>query len=465
MIKRTAAATLSALCVTAVLGAAPAHGATVQKERDYLVTFATGVGNSVGVGTTVKQGGRIKRQFNRAINGALVSLTPNEANALRGAAGILRVEADGPVSILDSQSPTPSWGLDRVDQPSLPGDNTYTYASSGSGVTAYVIDTGVYADHGDIAGRVDGGYTAISDGNGSSDCNGHGTHVSGTIGGTSYGVAKRVTIVPVRVLDCSGSGTWSGVVAGMDWVVNHHQAGVPAVANMSLGGGASATIDDAVQRLVDDGIVVAVAAGNSNLDACNYSPARATSAITVGATSSNDARASYSNFGTCLDVFAPGSAITSSWIGGTNASATISGTSMASPHVAGIAAVMLGQNPTLSVASVTSTLVASATQGVVSSAGVGSPNLMLYSPPMGFFPVTTTTLATTTTSTAPSTTTSTTTTSTSTSSTTMPPTSTSTTTSTTMPPTSTTSTTSTTTTTVKKNVPKKRKYFRRGFWD
>jgi subtilisin family serine protease len=222
------------------------------------------------------------------------------------------------------------------------------------------------------------GFDAISGGNGWGDCNGHGTHVAGTVGGSTYGVAKSTAIVPVRVLDCGGSGTVSGVIAGLDWVAGQHTTGSLAVANMSLGGGASSTLDSAVNNLISRGVTVVVAAGNSAADACNYSPARVANAITVAATTSSDSRASYSNFGTCVDVFAPGSSITSAWYTSTTATAVLSGTSMAAPHVAGIAAVALAANGAQSPSQLASAITAAATTGVVGSAGTGSPNLLAF---------------------------------------------------------------------------------------
>ena len=253
---------------------------------------------------------------------------------------------DTPVSVVAEQTPVPSWGLDRVDALDTPLDNKYSWSNSGSGTLVYVIDTGVYSAHTDFGGRVVAGYSAIADGRGSEDCNGHGTHVAGTVAGRNYGVAKTATVIAVRVLDCNGSGYSSGVVAGINWVTANHPGG-PAVINMSLGGGANGAIDSAVTDAVNAGIVVVVAAGNSSADACSYSPARVPGAITIGAIDNRDSRASYSNFGSCVDMWAPGSQITSAWISGSTATNTISGTSMASPHVAGLAARVLSMNPAL----------------------------------------------------------------------------------------------------------------------
>jgi subtilisin family serine protease len=246
-------------------------------------------------------------------------------------------------------------------------------------VTAYIIDTGIRLSHEQFGGRAVSGFDAV-DGGSADDCNGHGTHVAGTVGGTTYGVAKSVRLVAVRVLGCNGSGSTSGVIAGIDWVTGNHATGAPAVANMSLGGGASTALDNAVNASINDGVTYAIAAGNSNANACNTSPARVPNAITVGATTSSDARSSFSNYGTCLDVFAPGSSITSAWHTSNSATNTISGTSMAAPHVAGVAALALGAVPSDTPAAVRTKIVNSATQGVVGNPGSGSPNLLLYSP-------------------------------------------------------------------------------------
>ena len=270
--------------------------------------------------------------------------------------------------------PTAVWGLDRIDQRGLPLDGRYGRVSNGAGVTAYIIDTGVLSTHSEFAGRMVSGYSSISDSYGTEDCNGHGTHVAGTVAGTNYGVAPSAAIVPVRVLDCTGSGTTAGVIAGIDWVVSHHVAGSPAVANMSLGGGRSAALDLAVQRGIADGVTFVVAAGNSSANACLSSPAGEPLAITVGSSTSADARSSFSNFGTCVDLFAPGSNITSAWIGSSTATAVKSGTSMASPHVAGIVALGLESSPSSTPAQMAAWLTASATSGVLTDVGSGSVN-------------------------------------------------------------------------------------------
>ncbi|MBL8264538.1 MAG: S8 family serine peptidase [Xanthomonadaceae bacterium] len=286
------------------------------------------------------------------------------------------VEEDGVVTASATQSPA-TWGLDRIDQRDLPLNNSYTYDTTAPGVHAYIIDTGVLLTHSEFSGRMGNGYDAVTSGGNANDCHGHGTHVAGTVGGTTWGVAKGVTIHPVRVLGCNGSGTNAGVIAGMDWVANNHVK--PAVANMSLGGGASQSTDDAVARMTNAGVTVVVAAGNNNASACNYSPARAPSAITTGSTTNTDARSSFSNYGTCLDIFAPGSSITSAWYTSTTATNTISGTSMASPHVAGVAALYLATNPTATPSQVTTAIINNATPNKVTSPGTGSPNRLLYS--------------------------------------------------------------------------------------
>jgi uncharacterized protein (TIGR03437 family) len=325
-----------------------------------------------------KHRGRKDHVYKNTIKGFSAKLSEKEALALAADPRVQYVEEDQVVTI-DATQTGATWGLDRIDQRDLPLNSTYVYNFTASGVKAYIIDTGILTTHSQFGGRAIHGRDTVNNDADATDCNGHGTHVAGTVGGSTYGVAKNVTLVAVRVLDCAGSGTNAGVIAGIDWATADHQAGQPAVANMSLGGGASQATDDAVQRAITDGIVMAVAAGNENQNACNVSPARAPNAITVGSTTSTDARSSFSNWGTCLDIFAPGSSITSAWYTSTTATNTISGTSMATPHVAGVAALYLSQFGNASPQTVRDALVSNSTLNKVTSAGTGSPNRLLYS--------------------------------------------------------------------------------------
>ncbi len=320
-------------------------------------------------------GGKVKFTYDAALNGFAATLSDSALAEVRSDPAVDYVEADGVVKATGDQS-NPTWGIDRIDQRNLPLSSSYHYDQTGSGVTAYIIDTGILSTHTQFSGRVASGYYSV--GSSTTDQNGHGTHVAGTVGGSTYGVAKGVTLVPVRVLDAQGSGTDSGVIAGINWVTSNHTTG-PAVANMSLGGGASSSLDAAVNSSIADGVTYAVAAGNDNADASSYSPARVANAITVGSTTNTDARSSFSNYGSIVDVFAPGSNITSSWYTSTTATNTISGTSMATPHVAGVAALYLAAHTSATPATVQSWITSNATTGVVTSPGTGSPNRLLYS--------------------------------------------------------------------------------------
>lgn len=319
-----------------------------------------------------KHKSKVKKKFARALNGFVMNVPPGQLKKLANDPRIEFIEADSIIEVSETQS-QPPWGLDRIDQRDIPLDSSYTYDFT----NVYIIDTGIRTSHYEFGGRAVEAFTAINDGYGADDCDGHGTHVAGIVGGITYGVAKQSKLHSVRVLDCRGSGFISGVIAGVDWVTNNHVGS--AVANMSLGSGASTALDRAIQRSIAAGVTYVVAAGNENSNACNFSPSRVDEAITVGATSSNDARAGYSNWGSCVDIFAPGSQIRSTWISNDASTATLSGTSMASPHVAGIAALYLEANPGATPAQVRDAIVGSATPNQLSSIGSGSPNLMAYS--------------------------------------------------------------------------------------
>lgn len=355
---------------------APDPAGTAASVR-YLVRYAAETDVPAEVARLKTEGIGVGRSFSHALRGAVVTATPAQAAALARSARVASVEVDAPITVSATQQPAP-WGLDRVDQRALPLSGSYSWTSAGAGVSAYVVDTGVLAAHTEFAGRVATGWTAVADGRGTGDCNGHGTHVAGTVAGTTYGVAKAATIVPVRVLDCTGSGFNSDVVAGLDWIAANHSAGTPAVVNMSLGGAASAAVDSALQGVITDGVTAVVAAGNSAVDACGGSPARLPAAVTVAASDSADHQASFSNFGSCVDLYAPGVGIVSASYTSTTATASMSGTSMAAPHAAGAAAVLLSQNPALTPAQVASELTSNATAGAITGAGAGTPNRLLY---------------------------------------------------------------------------------------
>jgi subtilisin family serine protease len=326
-------------------------------------------------------GGKLKHVYKHALNGFSVELTETQAEALRQDFRVKFVEEDGLVTANTTQN-NPPWGLDRIDQRDRPLNAQYTYTPTGAGVHVYIIDTGIRRTHTQFGGRAVIGFDSIGDGQNTNDCNGHGTHVSGTVGGSTYGVAKGVTLHAVRVLDCSGNGTDSTVIAGVDWVTANRIT--PAVANMSLGGGASTALDTAVQNSINAGVTYAIAAGNDyGLDACTESPGRVAAALTVGSSTSTDAKSDFSNIGACVDLFAPGSSITSSWNTSDTATNTISGTSMATPHVAGVAALYLQNNSTASPATVANAIITTSTTGRLTAIGAGSPNRLLYSPLTG----------------------------------------------------------------------------------
>jgi subtilisin family serine protease len=327
--------------------------------------------------TATAAGGTVRYTYSHALRGFSAALPAAALQAVRSAPGVQYVEADGQVTIASKQVNPPSWGLDRVDQRSRTLNHKYKYVTSaGAGVTAYIIDTGIRFTHTDFGGRATSGVDEV-DGGTADDCNGHGTHVAGTTGGTKYGVAKMVSLVAVRVLDCGGSGTWAGVIAGVDWVTANHAD--PAVANMSIQGGYLQAVNDAITASIADGVTYAIAAGNSGDVACNYSPGSTPNAITVGATDINDAKAGFSNYGTCLDLFAPGVRIVSDWNTSDTATNTLDGTSMSSPHVAGAAALYLGLHSGATPLQVRNAMVGAATSGVLTGIGAGSPNLLLFS--------------------------------------------------------------------------------------
>ena len=335
----------------------------------YIVTLKPG---STGHGVAAASGITTQYVYAGALNGFAATLDAAHLRALQHNPNVTAIEPDQVVHAMTTQSPTPSWGLDRIDQRNLPLNNAYTYFQTAASVTAYVIDTGITYGHPDFGGRASFGFDAF--GGTGADCNGHGTHVSGTIGGARYGVAKQVRLKAVRVLNCSGSGTFAGVIAGIDWVRLNSPG--PAVAHMSLGGGFSSAVNTATANLSNSGVLVAVAAGNSAANACSFSPSSAPTAVTAAASDRTDRSASFTNFGSCVDLYAPGVSITSDWLNnGTN---TISGTSMASPHVAGVAALYKSRFGETASATLQSWLKTVATPGVIIGVPAGTPNRLLY---------------------------------------------------------------------------------------
>lgn len=343
---------------------------------DYIVVFHADVVNPLAKADEkiARHGGKAKFRYDAAIKGFAATLSAGAVAALQADADVAYIEQDQVVHTQTTQTAVPSWGIDRIDQRALPLNGNYTYTATGTGVRAYIIDTGIQTSHPQFGTRASAVYDAIGDGQNGQDCNGHGTHVAGTVGSTSYGVAKNVYLRAVRVLNCAGSGTSSQVLAGMNWVTTNHIA--PAVANMSLGGGFSQAENDAATNLSASGVFLAVAAGNSNADACNSSPSSAPGTVTVAASEKTDARATYSNYGGCVDLYAPGSGITSTWLNsGTN---TISGTSMATPHVTGVAALYKATYGDAAWSTIRDWLSANATASVITGNVSGTPNKLLY---------------------------------------------------------------------------------------
>lgn len=364
-----------------VLGSSEAKGII---KNQYIVILNKDVGsyNEFAQGIAKQHGGKVLQTYDAVLKGFAIYL-PDVAGtafveAMKKNPKVVSIENDTIMKVDATTQSNPDWGLDRIDQRNLPLDSAYSYLQTGSGTTAYIVDTGILSTHQQFSGRVLSGYTAISDGNGTSDCHGHGTHVAGTVGGSTYGVAKNVSLVPIRILGCDGSGASSNVIAGLDWILKNGKK--PAVVNISLGGEANASLDSAVENLFNNGYVMVVAAGNSNTDACSSSPARVSKAITVAATDNTDTRASYSNYGSCVDIFAPGSQINSSWIGSNTATKVLNGTSMATPHVVGVVAEMLQSTPTATPQTISTNLLNQASSNVVKNPS-GSPNRLLYKSP------------------------------------------------------------------------------------
>ncbi|MFD9728022.1 S8 family peptidase [Streptomyces sp. NPDC059072] len=318
--------------------------------------------------------------YTSAMTGFAVPLTADELTTVRGSAGVRSVEEDASVKVPmpaeagEARAPSNSWGQDRIDQRNLPLDHDFTTVGDGAGVTAYIFDSGIDYAHEEFGGRATFGFDAIGDGRQGQDCSGHGTHVAGTVGGATFGVARKVNLVSVRVLGCDGSGSWSGVLAGMDWVAkNAHQ---PAVLNGSLGGDHSATVNNAATALAEAGVLPVFAAGNSSVDACTFSPASAEGAFAVAASDQSDEQTGFSDYGPCVSLYAPGQAIVSAKLGG--GSVALNGTSMAAPHVTGVAALYKQAHPSATPAEVAAWLVDESTKDVLTGVGEGTPNRLLF---------------------------------------------------------------------------------------
>lgn len=348
-------------------------------ERTYIIRFKDSVSETAAQKKIADRNGTLSRRLSKVFNGAVANMTPAQLAALKANPDVLWAEENKTLTRQNVVSPTGSWGLDRLDQRALPLDSRYSFGSNGAGVDVYVVDTGVALSHNEFAGRLRAGVDVL--GGDTNDCHGHGTHVAGTIAGATLGVAPGATVVPVRALDCNGAGTVAGVVVGIDWAINDHTTG-PAVMNLSLGGTQSVTLDSAITRARGDGIVVVGAAGNASTDACATSPGSATAdALIVGASTASDARASFSNFGACVDLFAPGDNIISAGIASNSSTSASSGTSMAAPHVAGLVARLLSASPATSTGDAMAQIVSAATVGAVTNAGPQSPTLLAHADP------------------------------------------------------------------------------------
>ncbi|MER7398896.1 S8 family serine peptidase [Streptomyces sp. NPDC000151] len=379
VVAATGIAAVTAVTADATPAEGKIYGASAKSavSGSYIVMLKDQARTAENKDLAAEYGGKVKRNYSAALEGfSATGLNETEAKRLAADPAVDKVVQNKKFSIDATQDNPPSWGLDRIDQEDTAGDSKYNYPdSAGEGVTAYVIDTGVRTTHKDFEGRASSGFDAVDNDDSADDGNGHGTHVAGTIAGAAHGVAKKAKIVAVRVLDDQGSGTTEQVVAGIDWVTKNHQG--PSVANMSLGGGADEALDAAVQKAIDSGVTFGVAAGNESTDAGQGSPSRVKDAITVAASDKDDKQADYSNFGSIVDIYAPGTDITSDWNEGDDATNTISGTSMATPHVVGAAAVYLAGHQDAKPADVTKALTDGATADKISNPGEGTPNKLL----------------------------------------------------------------------------------------
>lgn len=362
----------------AVSGEGTVHRSAKHIPGRYIVVLDPSA-DSAAVANTVRtfKSAQVHKNYTRGFKGLAVEMSDADAQTLAQDPRVQFVEEDATISAATAGTP---WGLDRIDQRSTPLNGSYVSSGTGAGVTVYVVDTGVLSSHVDLAGKVAGGFDAVGDNHGTEDCNGHGTHVAGIIGGTSYGVAPGVSIVPVRALDCNGSGSISSLLAGLDWVIQDHtQLPRPAVVNLSLGGDPSTALDNEVTQVIAAGMTTVVAAGNKNADACTTSPARVAAALTVGASNEADQRASFSNYGTCVDLFAPGTNIVSDSYTSPTATSVSSGTSESAPFVSGVAALTLEKYPSASPATVSQTIVSQATLDALTGLPLGTANRLLFS--------------------------------------------------------------------------------------